>query len=325
MEWQPGDAVGEAPKQGLYMFGQVGRGKSMLMDLFFQSVPIERKKRVHFHEFMRDIHRQMHEWRQDNDPRLSDPIPKLARASVDTAWLLCFDELQVTDIGDAMIVGRLFQAMMDEGVVLVITSNRAPSDLYKDGLQRERFLPFIHLIESRLDLLQLDAAADYRLGRDRGVAVFHIPDSTGASVALDEMFDQLCQGQAARPDRVEINGRVIEVPSAAGQVARFSFTDLCARPLGASDYLAIAQRYGAVLVDGVPLLSPAARDEAKRFVTLIDALYEAKTLFICSAAAPPEALYPHGDGAFEFQRTASRLMEMQSSGWVDAALARFGM
>ncbi len=316
LNWRHSDAVGTEPKQGLYMFGQVGRGKSMLMDLFFQAATIPAKKRVHFHEFMRDIHADIHSWRQAAHRSEADPIPKLARSIASEAWLLCLDELQITDIGDAMIVGRLFSALLDEGVVMVITSNRPPHDLYKDGLQRDRFLPFIDLIETRLDLLQLGAQTDYRLGRTQGIRVFHTPLGDQATSELDQTFLRLAGDARPGPDRIEINGRTIAVPTATPSVARFHFTDLCSQPLGPSDFLAIAARYPAIVIDGVPMLTPERRDEAKRFVTLIDAMYEAKTLFVCSAAAAPEALYPEGTGAFEFQRTVSRLMEMQSESYI---------
>ncbi len=315
--WTPPDAVGGAPCQGLYIFGEVGRGKSMMMDLFFATAQVERKQRVHFHEFMRDIHAQIHAWRQSGDSkRESDPIPHLARTIADQAWLLCLDELQVTDIGDAMIVGRLFGALMDAGVVVVITSNRPPKDLYKDGLQRDRFVPFIHLIEQRLDILELNSERDYRLGRKRGLQVYHHPLGAAANAQLDAAFARLTQGAVPRPDEVVVNGRTIPVPLAAVGVARFSFAELCGRFLGPSDYLQIATLYHTLVLADVPLLSPANKDEARRFVTLVDALYEHKVTLICSAAAPPETLYPTGVGAFEFQRTVSRLMEMQAEDYV---------
>ncbi len=310
--WQPGDAVGATPKLGLYIFGQVGRGKSMLMDLFFATAPVAAKKRVHFHEFMRDIHAQIHIWRKSGDRTEEDPIPRLARALAAEAWLLCLDELQVTDIADAMIVGRLFQCLLDQGVVVVLTSNRPPGDLYKDGLQRDRFLPFIDLIIRRFDLLQLDARTDYRLGRKHGMRVYHAPLGEEAETALEIAFRRLSEGSSATPQSFEVNGRQVRVPLAANGVACFGFSQLCGTALGASDYLALAARYHTLVLSDVPVLSPANRDRAKRFVTLVDALYERKVTLICAAAAPPERLYPTGDGAFEFQRTVSRLMEMQS-------------
>jgi cell division protein ZapE len=306
----------ETPPQGLYIYGEVGRGKSMLMDLFFQSASIAGKKRVHFHEFMRDIHQEIHEWRRVPGRKETDPLPKLARKIAVEAWLLCLDELQILDIADAMIVGRLFEALLENGVVIVATSNRPPYDLYKDGLQRERFLPFIQLIGEKLDVLELASAQDYRLGRLKGLPVYHAPLGGEASAALDEAFKRLAGDAPTRAKTILVFGREFKVAQAAGPVARFSFDDLCAQALGASDYLALAGHFDALVLDGIPILGPENRNEAKRFVTLIDALYEHRTTFICSASAPPLELYPKGDGAFEFQRTVSRLIEMQSQDWL---------
>lgn len=316
--WSSGAGDGEQarPKHGLYIFGEVGRGKSMLMDVFFHTATIAGKKRVHFHEFMRDLHADIHRWRQSPSRGDADPIPKLARAIASEAWLLCLDELQITDIADAMIVGRLFKCLLDDGVVVVITSNRPPADLYKDGLQRERFIPFIHLIEDRLDVLELNSERDYRLGRKRGLQVFHSPLDERSESALELAFARLTEGVVAMPHTVEVNGRQVRVPLAAAGVARFSFAQLCGVALGPSDYLELAERYHTLVLSDIPLLSPANKDEARRFVTLIDALYERKVTLICSAAAPPETLYPEGVGAFEFQRTVSRLMEMQAEDYV---------
>ncbi|MBI2235452.1 MAG: cell division protein ZapE [Magnetospirillum sp.] len=315
--WRTGDGVQLVPKQGLYIFGEVGRGKSMLMDLFFENAAIEKKSRVHFHEFMRNIHAEIHRWRTDPATKAgSDPIPRLAHDIAARAWLLCFDELQITDIADAMIVGRLFNCLLDYGVVIVITSNRPPRDLYKDGLQRERFLPFIGLMECYLDLLELNSEGDYRLGRKRGLKVYHAPLDDGAETALELAFSRLTEGATAMPQSFEVNGRKVRVPLAAAGVARFSFAQLCGTALGASDYLTLAERFHTLVLSDIPLLTPARRDEAKRFVTLVDALYEARTTLICSAAAAPEALYPEGTGAFEFKRTVSRLMEMQAEDWM---------
>lgn len=316
LAWTPPDAVDAAPCQGLYIFGDVGRGKSMLMDLFFQTAVIAGKKRVHFHEFMRDVHAEIHRWRKSDHRKEADPIPKLARSLAAEAWLLCLDELQVSDIADAMIVGRLFQAMMDDGVVVVVTSNRPPQDLYKDGLQRERFLPFISLIEQRLDILELDGRHDYRLGRKQGLTVYHHPLGTASEAGLDVAFERLTAGTVARPSSIMVHGRTIAIPIAAAGTARFTFAELCGQPLGPSDYLELATQYHTLVLSGIPLLGPENKDEARRFVTLVDALYEHKVTLICSAAAPPEHLYPTGIGAFEFQRTVSRLMEMQAEDYV---------
>jgi len=313
LQWHPGDCEDGNPRQGLYIFGEVGRGKSMLMDLFYEFTNMPGKRRVHFHEFMRDVHAAMHEWRKSGG---ADPIPALAKQLADNAWLLCLDELQVTDIADAMIVGRLFQHLLDNGVVVVITSNRAPQDLYKDGLQRQRFVPFIELMGQRLDLLELNSERDYRLGRKRGLQVYHFPNGPAAEAELDKNFARLTEGAVARPDQLMVNGRVLDIPRAAIGVARFSFRELCGRPLGPSDYLELASHFHTLVLSGIPLLSPENKDEARRFVTLVDALYEHKVTLICSAAAPPESLYPTGIGAFEFQRTVSRLMEMQADDYI---------
>lgn len=315
LAWVPGDAVDAEPKQGLYIFGEVGRGKSMLMDLFFENTAVAGKRRIHFHEFMRDIHAAIHAWRQAG-AKGDDPIPTLVRDLAANAWLLCLDELQITDIADAMIVGRLFQGLLEQGVVVVITSNRAPKDLYKDGLQRERFLPFIDLIGRRLDLLQLDSERDYRLGRKRGLQVYHAPLGAASEAQLDSAFARLTEGAVPRADELTVHGRKLVVPVAAAGVARFSFAQLCGTALGASDYLELATLYHTLILSGIPLLSPDNKDQARRFVTLVDALYEHKVTLICSAAAPPETLYPSGIGAFEFQRTVSRLMEMQAEDYV---------
>jgi len=312
LQWRPGDAEADSvAKQGLYIFGDVGRGKSMLMDLFFSAVAVEKKRRVHFHAFMQEIHASIFAWQRDSDASRESVIPDIAREVAQKNWLLCFDELQVTDIADAMILGRLFDALFQLGVVVVTTSNRAPDDLYKDGLQRDRFLPFIKEIKQRLDLLQLDSSRDYRLGRKKGMQVYFAP-LDGARARLDTSFAQLTGGKTARPETMTVLGRRWTVPAAADGVARFTFAELCGGFFGPADYLALATHYHTVIIDDVPLLSPANRDSAKRFVTLIDALYEHKVTFLCSAEAPPEALYPAGDGSFEFQRTVSRLMEMQS-------------
>ena len=311
--------LARAPKpvsgpHGLYIWGPVGRGKSMLMDLFFAHARVQKKRRVHFHEFMQECHDRIHRWRQNHEvSRTSEPIRPLARAIADEARLLCFDEFQVHDIADAMILGRLFFALFELGVVMVATSNRPPDDLYKGGLQRELFVPFIGLIKQKLDVMSLEGATDYRLERLGRMPVYHAPDGPEAKAALAEAFQRLTLGVPAQPDQITIKGRVLPVPRAAEGVAWFTFPDLCNRALGAGDYLAIARRYHTVVLEGIPAMSPETRDQAKRFVTLIDALYERKVNLICSAAAQPEYLYPMGEGAFEFQRTASRLEEMQSA------------
>ena len=302
------------PPRGVYLWGGVGRGKSMLMDLFFAHVRIEKKRRVHFHEFMQECHDRIHRWRQNNQvSKTSEPIRPLARAIAEEARLLCFDEFQVHDIADAMILGRLFFALFELGVIVVATSNRPPDDLYKGGLQRELFVPFIGLIKLKLDVLPLDGATDYRLARLGRMAVYHAPDGPEARAALEEAFRRLTLDAPAASEQITVKGRVLAVPRAAEGVAWFTFPDLCDKALGAGDYLAIARRYHTVVLEGIPEMNSESRDKAKRFVTLIDALYERKVNLICSAATPPQGLYPAGDGSFEFQRTVSRLEEMQSA------------
>ena len=310
------------PPQGLYMWGGVGRGKSMLMDLFFDATAIEERKRVHFHAFMQEVHRRVHSFRdavkagQASDS--TDPLVALSRVITDQAWILCFDEFHVTDITDAMILGRLFEALFDAGVVVIATSNRPPQDLYKDGLQRENFLPFIGMIEERLDVMELEAGVDYRLNRLRTMEVYLTPADAEADAKLDDDFHSLSIGCKPRILALNVQGREIVIPREAEGVAMASFSDLCEKSLGPGDFLEIARCFHTLVLREIPQLGPENRDAAKRFVTLIDALYEAKVNFICSADAPPEALYTEGDGAFEFERTVSRLMEMQSEDYLAA-------
>ncbi len=313
----------EEPPAGLYLYGSVGRGKSMLMDLFFETAPVERKRRVHFHEFMLEIQDRLHALRGRNKggERVDDILPAVAGEIADGAWLLCFDEFHVTNIADAMILGRLFEALFARGVIVVATSNWPPDRLYEGGLQRELFLPFIDLIKDRLDVLHLDAAKDYRLARLMSMAVYHTPLGPAAERALDKAFAALTDGAPGEPASLTVKGREVVVPMAARGVARFGFADLCDRPLGAADYIAIATAYKAVIIDGIPRLKPAQRDQVKRFATLIDSLYERKVKLVCSAEGGPQDIYPAGDHAFEFERTVSRLMEMQSKEYLDGALA----
>ena len=307
----------EPAPQGLYLYGPVGRGKSMLMNLFYASVAGDQKRRVHFHEFMLDIHGTMHDWRQ-KDGKLQDPLPKIAADIAADTWLLCFDEFQVDNIADAMILGRLFEALFDEGVVVVATSNTHPDNLYKDGLQRDRFLPFIDVLKGRIDILELEAQRDYRRDRLVDMGVYHAPLGAEADAALDAAFAALTDDALGEAEEVPVMGRVVPVPKAAKGVARFEFADLCEKPLGAPDYLAIAKAYHTMILANVPLLPPAKRNEAKRMVTLIDALYEAKVNMVVSAAADPDALCTEGDTAAAFERTASRLIEMQSEKYIRA-------
>ncbi len=308
------------PPQGLYIYGGVGRGKSMLMDLFFDTAPVERKRRVHFHAFLQDVHNRINQFRdsrgKDDD---GDPIPPVAAAIADEAWLLCFDEFQVSNIVDAMILGRLFEALFANDVVVVATSNRPPQDLYKDGLQREKFIPFIEMISRRLDVLELGSLTDYRLERLKGMKVYYEPLGPSARAALDDCFRVLTDGHEPHPDMIDVKGRTVEIPAATDGVGRADFRALCDRPLGPADYLAIAARYHTLVLDDIPQLTPAMRDAARRFVILIDALYEAKVNLICSADVPAEELYPEGEGKFEFERLISRLMEMQSEEYMKLA------
>ena len=308
------------PPKGLYMWGGVGRGKSMLMDLFHAHAPIAARQRIHFHAFMQEVHKRVHSFRlavkAGQVPESGDPLVALSRVITGQAWLLCFDEFHVTDIADAMILGRLFEALFREGVVVVATSNRQPKDLYRDGLQRELFLPFIDVIERRLDVLELDSGVDYRLDRLKTTPVYLTPADDAAARALDRVFQGLTIGIAPRPAKLDVQGRKLDIPLAAEGVAMASFKELCGRPLGPADYLAVARHFHTVVLKDIPRLGPDKRNEAKRFTTLIDALYEAKVNLICSAEAPAEALYTEGDGAFEFQRTVSRLMEMRSAAYM---------
>jgi cell division protein ZapE len=305
------DRLEEKVVPGLYIYGGVGRGKSMLMDLFFAVAPVEPKRRVHFHAFMQEAHAGIHAARQKN---AEDPVRPVADAIADAATLLCFDEMQITDITDAMLVGRLFERLFERGVVVVATSNRHPDELYKEGLNRHLFLPFIAKIKDRLDIHQLESSTDHRMDRRKGEPAYFTPADATARRALDAAWDSHA-GEAGRPKEIAVQGRRIFLPRHAHGVARASFEELCARPLGAADYLEIARDLRMLILEDIPRLSRARNNEAKRFVTLIDALYEAKVLLICSAAAEPAGLYTEGAGAFEFHRTASRLEEMRSANW----------
>lgn len=304
----------EPPPMGLYIFGGVGRGKSMLMDMFFASATVARKRRVHFYAFMLDVHDRIHARRAEK----GDPIGPVAQAIAQEAMLLCFDEFQVTDIADAMVLGRLFAALFDAGVVVVATSNRAPDDLYEDGLQRERFLPFIALLKEKLDILELDGGRDYRLARFSGRQTYLVPADDNAYRALERAFGDLTDNAPASSATLLVQGRFLVVPRAAKGVAWFSFDELCARPLGPADYLMLCRQYHTFVVEGIPRLRPEKRNEAKRFNTFIDTLYEAHGNLIASAEVPPDLIYGAGDGVFEFERTVSRLMEMQSAEYIAA-------
>jgi cell division protein ZapE len=301
---------------GVYLWGGVGRGKSMLMDLAFDHIDVAPKRRVHFHAFMLDVHQRLRAARESED---GDPIPQVAKSVADEARLLCFDEMQVTNPADAMILSRLFTALLEEGVAVVTTSNRPPHDLYKDGLNRELFLPFIHLIEARMDVISVNGPTDYRLERLAGVATWHVPNGPEATAALSRAFFQLTDypvEDRARVPSEELDvggGRSVHVPKSLKGVAVFSFKRLCGEARGAADYLAIARRFHTVILVGIPVMAREMRNEAARFVTLVDALYEHKVKLLAAADAEPSGLYPSGDGSFEFQRTVSRLEEMRSA------------
>jgi cell division protein ZapE len=307
--------------RGLYIWGAVGRGKTMLMDLFFEAAPVAAKRRVHFHAFMAEIHERIHAHRQAirrGEAKDADPIPAVARAVADQVQLLCFDEFSVTDIADAMILGRLFSALFAEGVVVVATSNVEPSRLYEGGLNRALFEPFIALLQERLEVIQLAARTDFRLEKLAGAPVYFVPADAAARAAMDAIFARLSSGRRAQPDVLSVKGRMLQVPCAASGVARFGFADLCEEPLGAADYLAIAKRYSTVMLDAIPVMGQEQRNEARRFITLIDTLYDAHVKLIASAEAEPHALYTGSEGseAFAFARTASRLIEMASTAYL---------
>ena len=305
-----------AGPHGLYIWGPVGRGKSMLMDLFFADAPVAKKRRVHFHEFMLEVHARLHRRREElaakGAPPEDDTIVPIAREISAETRLLCFDEFQVTNIADAMILGRLFETLFDEGLTVISTSNRAPDDLYKDGLQRDRFLPFIELLKQRLEILELGGDLDYRLDRSRNRDVYLTPAGAAANAKLDEEFRALAAGADGEPRVLRTQGRDVDVPRAAPGVAMAHYLDWCDKPMGAADFLCIADNFHTVIMADIAKMGPDSQDKAARFVTMIDTFYEKKVKFICSAATPPQGLYVDGDGAFEFERTASRLMEMQS-------------
>jgi cell division protein ZapE len=301
----------EATPNGLYLVGGVGRGKSMLLDMFFACADLRRKRRIHFHQFMQECHRRIHAWKKAH-PGEPDPIPPLADAIAAEAALLCFDEFQVHDIADAMILGRLFEALFARGVVVVATSNTLPDDLFKGRPGRDAFLPFIALIKQRLDVLVLDAARDYRRDRILGLPTWHSPLGGRAERALDAAFRELTGEAQGKPCRLAVLGRSLELPQVARGVARADFDALCGRNLGPADYLALATHTHTLVLDGVPRLGPENADKARRFITLVDALYEHRCKLIASAEAPPDRIYERGENAAMFERTASRLVEMQS-------------
>jgi cell division protein ZapE len=311
--------------RGVYLWGPVGRGKSLLMDLFYETVPTPKKRRTHFHVFMAEIHRLIGAWRTGDtaarkakfgQAKGDDPIPPVADLVAGDARLLCFDELQVTDIADAMILGRLFEALFARGVTLVATSNRVPDDLYRDGINRQLFLPFIALIKDRLDVVAVAGPHDYRLDRLRAAGSWFSPNDQDHARRFEELWRAMLAGEEESGATLEVLGRKVHLPHASGGLLRATFASLCGVALGPNDYLAIAEHFHTVFIEDVPKMNPAQREAARRFVTLIDALYEAKARTVILADAEPSALYPAGDGSFEFERTASRLQEMRSADWL---------
>ena len=307
-----------APR-GRYIFGPVGRGKTMLMDLFFESVGFQPKRRVHFHEFMAEVHDRIGAARKQVP---GDPIPRVARALAAEARLLCFDELHVTDIADAMILGRLFRGLFESETVVVATSNVAPEELYKNGLNRALFLPFIDLIAQHMEIEELKAAKDFRLDKLVGKPLYFTPADAAANVEMDRLWAELTGNHPGAPVDLEVKGRKLRVPAASMGVARFSFTELCTQPLGANDFLHIAHAFHTVLIDGIPVLASAGRDVTRRFINLIDTLYDNRVCLIVSAAAGPTELYPGGDMQFLFERTSSRLIEMRSESYLTGRIDR---
>src|SRR6187431_877275 len=319
--WLFGGRTQDEPVKGLYVHGDVGRGKTMLMDLFFEASPVVRKRRAHFHEFMADVHERVRAFRQrlkDGEIGGEDAIRLAAGEIAEESWLLCFDEFHVTDIADAMILGRLFARLFELGVVVVATSNVAPSDLYRDGLNRALFLPFIALLERQCEVVQLEARVDFRLEKLTGVPTWYVPDDAKAGSALDEAWRRLAGGHAGVPQELTVKGHPVRVPKAAMGVARFSFDDLCAQPLGAGDYLRIAHEFHTIIIDHIPVMDYARRNEAKRFIILIDTFYDNAVKLLASARAQPGELYTATEGyeANEFKRTASRLIEMRSQAYL---------
>ncbi len=328
--WMFGKNKKSSTPRGLYMHGDVGRGKTMLMDMFFDKLPVKRKRRAHFNDFMADAHERIHAHRQKlsrGETRESDPVPPVAASLFEEAWVLCFDEFAVTDIADAMLLSRLFEQLFKRGAVLVATSNVAPDNLYRDGLNRELFLPFIDLLKSNTDIVSLDAPTDYRLEKSRRLPVFHLLDKTGgkgdADAGLDAAWEKVVDGRPVSADRIERKGRSIVVPRATTDAARFSFAQLCDAPLGASDYLAIAEKYPTIFIDRVPEIGRAERNLAKRFILLVDVLYDKRNRLFLSAEVPIQDIYAAGTGTekFEFARTVSRLTEMQDEGYLEASRA----
>lgn len=314
----------DTPAKGLYIYGSVGRGKTMLMDMFYELVPAKRKKRIHFNDFMSDVHNRIHAHRQkfqNGESREKDPIPPVASQLFAEAWILCFDEFSVTDITDAMILSRLFEQLFSKGCILIATSNVEPVNLYKDGLSRELFLPFIDLLDEHVDVLSLDSPTDYRMEKTNQLPVYLTPLNDETRAKMDEAWSLVTAGKLVTDSHeIENKGRKIAVPSSVTGCARFSFDDLCAKPLGASDYIAIAEEFHTIVLDDVPQLGNQKRNESKRFITLIDVLYDKKIRLFVSAEKLADELYEgeRGTEAFEFARTSSRLFEMQSAEYLES-------
>ncbi|MFT9459803.1 MAG: cell division protein ZapE [Acetobacter orientalis] len=301
--------------RGLYIVGRVGRGKTMVMDLFFGCAPVQRKERIHFLRFMQDVHQKLHALKAAN-PGMSDPIPPLAKTIAGRAELLCFDEFQVNDIADAMILGRLFEALFTAGVVIVATSNTEPGELFQNRPGADAFKPFIAIIKRELDTVELDSQRDYRRGRQQDRETWLVPADTKAKTRLDEIFARYAQGETAQPVTLEFSGRSFEVDQAAGVVARFDFNSLCGKPRGPNDYLALAKQFTVLVIDDIPKMGQDEANLARRFITLIDALYDNGNLLFASAEATPDQLFTTGEGSDAFARTASRLAEMGSESWL---------
>lgn len=294
---------------GLYLYGDVGRGKSMLMDMFFATVNVAKKRRVHFHQFMLEIHERLHRLQNSHDGNV---LPRLARELAREVWLLCFDEFHVSNIADAMILGRLFEVLFEAGVIIVSTSNWPPDDLYKNGLQRDRFLPFIDLLKAKMLIHCLGGETDHRYEQLRKLQTYFWPLNSETTHRLQEIFFQLTDNAVPEMLKLPVQGRTLRIVHAAKGVGFFNFDELCVATMGASDYLAISSCLHTVILDGVPVMRDDRRNETMRFITLIDTLYEAKVKLFMASEVPPERLAPQGEYAYPFQRTLSRLMEMQS-------------